>query len=330
MGSYLLALVAGLVYGVSRSSTLHQGAEVTRDTAQQDDESRVAAAGPTPTSTTDAETATTEATATPASDDLEAPPVKSDSEAKTHKAPSRDKRWPFEAHCPRYAADGIGIYYAMEYHIGEDGLWGFEVLYRQTIGSPPVVVSADATGVPAEVRDTWSRSLLGQRQTSASLRMAACGPRRTGGEATPLWWSTRRPGSARTAATFDSGQLWHAVWLDDNTVLAGLSLCEDGSCRLELVDIPTGQTTTVFRVAQTRRDMPVSIDRMLFDPEGFALFSAGVDLTAEPTLYRYDVEERVTKRLCDVAWLGHWDYSPSRNMLVQVRGKTPTESPLPK
>jgi hypothetical protein len=117
-----------------------------------------------------------------------------------------------------------------------------------------------------------------------------------------------------------SGYMSAAGWLNDRTLLVGLSRCGDNAGRLMLLDAMTGRTTTVLRVAPLRVHSPVTIDRIVADPEGFAVFSVyNPFLTYQWSwLYRYDVASRSVECMGVVPQDADWDYSPSRNAIVAL------------
>lgn len=343
-GLVFLALIAGSIYGMVRPST-RRNIKPTRQTTQEAQSWELASADPAPTSTAEVETPVADAAVGVNSapvGEVRAP-TKAKPNAKTHEAPSAATRRPFEAHCPRYAADGIGVYYLMEYSRGDDS-YDFDVLYVKSVEATPIVVSADAIGVPADV--AAQAGMMGGGANAAKKLLdveSDFGTSPNGSLRATKIWEGSREGSAglvvvdttthvrRTVAKFDSGLLTDAVWLDNDTMLAGVSMRRDDSCELELVDIPTGRITAVFRAAPSRGDEPAFFDRLVYDSEGFAVFSVDLDtIDLKSALYRYDVATRSVRRLRDIADLAKWDYSPSRNMLVHAAYTTKlTESPLP-
>ncbi len=107
----------------------------------------------------------------------------------------------------------------------------------------------------------------------------------------------------------DFGYLLSGAWLDEHTVLLGMSY----DCRLRVVDVDTGHVRTLFRVHSNDK----SVDRVFADPRGFALFSVGsIDATTS-SLYRYDAATRRVTRIGEVP-SGQWDYSAQRKVLVQA------------
>lgn len=245
----------------------------------------------------------------------------------------------------RYAPDGVGIYYLLEYMSGEDESEQ-QVAFLKTIGSEPTTVSAENPSVPKDIVYLYENEHAGYAGIDGSDADAAkIGPPSggtysadldpfTGEEGAPLSVRDVATGTRRMLKVWPSGELSAGLWLDGKTLLVALSGRDDDCASLELVSVDSQRTETVFTIPCTPvGDEGAYIDRIVLDPEGFVLFD--VDTSWDDgvaTLYRYDVQTRRAQRLGSVCDFGSWDYSPARNTIVEpdVAGEYGlVERPLP-
>lgn len=223
----------------------------------------------------------------------------------------------------RYAPDGVGIYYLMEYTSGE--VLEHQVGYLKTVDSAPTTVSVGHPSVPRDIEFLYDEQNASFAEIDDNAAVAAkIGPPPGGkyiADLYPYWEESGVPlsvddaksGLNRMVKVWPSGELSAGLWLDDETLLVALSMRDDDSASIELVSVGSKRSETVFTVPYTPY-----IDRMVFDPEGFVLFD--VDTSVDEgfaTLYRYDVRTRRVQRVGSVRDSGAWDYCPARNTIVE-------------
>lgn len=236
--------------------------------------------------------------------------------------------WRFSA--PRYGADGRGVYWVAEHGAGGD--WEREIRYAAGVGSTSRRVRRLDRGVPPEIP---SRLRAGSTRGSVSCVIGDSPSGRltasARGEASledsaVLTVVDRRTGETLRTHRWKDGRVDSVEWLTEEAVLVARSKCERGSARLELIRLDNPSELLIIQVLPGTGGTP-SIDRIVADPEGFAVFSVSMSSGGSRSpLYRFDARALSIGSAGQVPSGGNWDFSPERDTVVTTGG--PEDAPL--
>jgi hypothetical protein len=217
----------------------------------------------------------------------------------------------------RYADDGKGIYYVIGWLVEPElDSRKYDIVHVSEIAGTPEIVPAETeAGIPIDVLadqridvDAWTRDIGPSPKGTLSARI---GKKNDAHTATVVITGSSQ--DEKTLTVWDSGTCYCAKWFDDRTLLVAV----EGKRRkgaLLRVDVTSGRTDVIRELSSQ------SVDRIVVDPEGFALFdvndySSTTSFVGE--LYRYDGASGAVRPLGPVSMMGWWDYSPKYNRLIE-------------